>query len=135
MNCRPITPAFLRAVWDGYDIPMAGPPPLPMPVIPLKEPGEPTASRVTVPKWRWVVAVLLAPVILAVVQTLMVFALGQALEDVPGRYEFVVTIALWALPLGMTLWILRGFVRPKPPKPLKPSNERGFPVVQNQVDR
>ena len=111
---------------------MASPPPLPKPAIPLNGPVERIPpSKVPVPKWRWVVAVLLAPLIVAVVQGIMLLLLGQALE-VPERYEFVVTIALWALPLGIALWVLRGFLRPKPPKP---SNERSFPVVQNQVNR
>lgn len=113
---------------------MASPPPLPKPAIPLEQPSEPPASRVPVPKWRWVVAILLTPVIIAAMQALMLILLGQALE-VPERYEFVVTIALWALPLGITIWILRGFVRPQPPERLNQSNERGFPVVQNQADR
>jgi len=111
---------------------MASPPPLPKPAIPLNEPDKLISSKVPVPKRRWVVAILLAPVILVLMQNFMVLALGQELQDVPEIYAIPVAIALWALPLGITLWILRGFVRPKPPKP---SIERGFRVVQNRVDR
>lgn len=108
---------------------MANPPPLPKPAIPLNEPDKPISSRVPVQKWRWVVAVVLAPVIFLLVQFLMLFVFGQTIAEVPERYSYVVDIAGFALPLGITLMVLRSFLWPKPPKP---SSQRGFTVVQNR---
>lgn len=110
---------------------MASPPPLPKPAIPLNEPGKPISSKVPVPKRRWVAAILLAPVIFLLVQILMLFVFGQTIAEVPESYSYVVDIAGLALPLGITLMVLRSFLWPKPPKP---SSQRGFTVVQNQSD-
>lgn len=91
--------------------------------IPLEELGEPVQPRIPVPWWRWVVAALLAPVIF--VLALFPFAIcNQLFDGIPDRYAFVPITALVALPLAVTIWALRGVVRPKPRK------RRGFAVIR-----
>jgi len=108
---------------------MASPPPLPKPAIPLNEPDRPIPSRGPVSKRRWVAAIVLAPMIFLLVQFLMLFVFGQTIAEVPERYEYVVDIAGVALPIAITLAVMRAFLWPKP---RKRSERRGFTVVQNQ---
>lgn len=108
---------------------MASPPPLPKPAIPLNESDKLISSKVPVPKRRWVAAVVLAPLIFLLVQFLTLFVFGQTIAEVPEHYGYVVDIAMVALPIVITLAILRAFLWPNP---RKRSERRGFTVVQNQ---
>lgn len=108
---------------------MASPPPLPKPAIPLNGSDERIpSSKVLVSKRRWLAAILLAPVMFLLVQFLILFVFGQTIAEVPEPYNYLADIAGVALPIGITLAVVRGFLWPKP---RKRSERRGFTVVQN----
>jgi hypothetical protein len=97
-------------------------------VIPLEELREPIQPKVPVPAWRWVVAALLAPVIFMLTLLPIGILCGQTFNDIPDQWAFVPIIGEFAVGLAVTIWALRGVVRPKPRK------QRGFPVLRKNPD-
>jgi hypothetical protein len=95
----------------------------PKPANPVDEPGEPVQTRDPVPLWRWVVAALLAPIIFLLTQLPIGLFFGQQFNDIPDRWGFVPLTGEVAIGLAVTIWALRGVVRPKLRK------QRGFPVL------
>ena len=69
-----------------------------------------SVPKVRVPRWRWLAAILLAPVILVLVQLPMMFLFSQLFEDVPGRWRFVPFVGEFAIALAVTLLALRDFL-------------------------
>jgi hypothetical protein len=100
----------------------------PKPAIPLAELSEPIQPKIRVPWWRWVVAILLAPVVFMMSLLPIGILCGQQFNDIPDRWAFVPIIGQLAFGLGVTIWALRGVVRPKPRK------QRGFPIQVTRRD-
>jgi predicted Kef-type K+ transport protein len=65
--------------------------------------------------WRWVVGALVAPVVFLTLLFALAAIFGQTLVEVPGRWAFVPITAELAIPLAVTIWVVRRLVRPKPP--------------------
>ena len=100
----------------------------PKAAIPLGELSEPAEPRTPVAWWRWVVAILLAPVIFMLVQLPIAILFGQQFNDIPDRWDFVPIIGEVCVGLAVTIWALRRVVRPKPRR------QRGFPVLRKDPE-
>lgn len=94
----------------------------PKSAAPLEESTVPV--KISVPWWRWVIAILLSPVIFMLALLPIGILCGQTFNDIPDRWAFVPIIGELAFGLGATIWVLRRVVRPK----LR--NQRGFPVLR-----
>lgn len=93
----------------------------PKAAIPLEESSG--SVKAPIPWCRWVIAILLAPVVFMLALLPVGVLCGQSFGDIPDRWAFVPIIGELAFGLGVTIWALRGVVRPKPTK------QRGFPPV------
>lgn len=76
-------------------------------------PTKPKRQKAPVPAWRYVVAILLSPVVFFL--ALMPMAIfGQIFNDVPARQAYIPIIAEVSIPLAVTIYVFRGVIRPQP---------------------
>ena len=87
-------------------------------VIVMRAVSPPKSKRPKVPVsgWRYVVAIIISPIVFLLSALPLVF-FGQIFNDVPSSQSYVPFVAEVSLPLAVTIYVFQGILRSKVRRP------------------